>query len=352
MWLKLIMQGEDRMVKSKRSGKLLLSMLLSILMMAVTVFSAAPVTTSAAAIDGQAIVNEAKNQLGKPYVWAGKGPDTFDCSGLTAYVYRQVAGIEIGESTYTQINAGIEVSQSELQPGDLVFPSDGHVGIYIGNNQMIHAPKTGDVVKISNVYSFWRARRITTAAPRETIQAIQTIQPSQTTQAPVFDATFYANKYSDLRQAFGYNEAQLYNHWITYGIREGRSASELFDVRYYLAKNQDLINAFGATNYTAAYNHFKNDGYREGRNLSPVLNMGYYCKNNPDVVNAYGNDYYGIMNHFRVCGMSEGRTASDNFNLAIYKSRYQDLVNAFGNNNKAYYDHYLTYGIAEGRSAR
>ena len=116
---------------------------------------------------------------------------------------------------------------------------------------MIHAPKTGDVVKISNVYSFWRARRITTAAPS------QTIQQSQTTQDLLFDAKFYADKYPDLRQAFGYNEAQLYNHWITYGIKEGRIASQVFDVKYYLANNQDLINAFGATNYTAAYNHFK-----------------------------------------------------------------------------------------------
>lgn len=352
MDIKLIMQGEDNMVKNKKSGKILLSMLLSILMMSVMVFSAAPVTTRAAAIDGQAIVNEAKNQLGKPYVWAGKGPNTFDCSGLTSYVYRQVAGIEIGESTYTQINSGIEVSQAELQPGDLVFPSDGHVGIYIGNNQMIHAPKTGDVVKISNVYSFWRARRILSTAPSQIIKTSLSVAPSQAIQDPLFDAKFYGDKYPDLRQAFGYNEAQLYNHWITYGIKEGRLASELFDVKYYLANNQDLINAFGATNYTAAYNHFKTYGYSEGRNLSPVFNMGYYSKNNPDVINAYGKDFYAIMNHFKVYGMSEGRTGSYNFNLAIYKSRYKDLINAFGNNNKAYYDHYFQYGIAEGRSAR
>lgn len=298
------------MVKNKKSGKRLLSILLSILIVAIMVFSAAPVTTNAAAVDGQAIVLEAKNNLGKPYEWAGKGPNTFDCSGFTAYVYRQAAGIEIGESTYTQINAGIEVSQSELQPGDLVFPNDGHVGIYIGNNQMIHSPKAGDVVKISSVYSFWRGRRIIANAPIQTLKATQSLQTSQTVDPKVFDANFYANNYSDLRQAFGYNEAQLYNHWTTYGIKEGRISSQVFDVKYYLANNQDLINAFGATNYAAAYNHF------------------------------------------RIYGMSEGRTGSANFNLGIYKSRYNDLVNAYGNNNKAYYNHYLIYGIAEGRSAR
>ncbi|PRR83063.1 C40 family peptidase [Clostridium vincentii] len=293
------------MAKNKRRGKKFLEMLLSILMATIMVSSATPATTNAATVDGQAIVAEAKNHLGKPYEWAGKGPGTFDCSGLTAYIYRQVAGIEIGESTYTQINAGTEVSQAEMQPGDLVFPHDGHVGIYIGNNQMIHSPKAGDVVKISDIYSFWRARIIIATAPNTTLQAAKPIVLAETGEAPVFDANFYANKYSDLRQAFGTNEAQLYNHWITYGIKEGRTASEIFDVKFYLANNKDLINAFGATNYTAAYNHFRNDGFREGRNLSPVFNMGYYSKNNPDLVNAYGKDYSAIMNHFKVYGMNE-----------------------------------------------
>ena len=99
-------------------------------------------------------------QLGKPYVYGATGPSTFDCSGLTSYVYRNALGIEIGRTTYEQINSGVEVSQSELKVGDLVFPHAGHVGIYIGNGQMIHAPQTGDVVKIAPVYRFWRARRI------------------------------------------------------------------------------------------------------------------------------------------------------------------------------------------------
>lgn len=107
-----------------------------------------------------AILSEAYKHLGKPYVWGAKGPDSFDCSGFTSYVYRMAAGIEIGGTTYSQINSGIEVSYSDLQPGDLVFPHSGHVGIYVGGGQMIHAPHTGDVVKVAPVYKFWRARRI------------------------------------------------------------------------------------------------------------------------------------------------------------------------------------------------
>ncbi|MBD7910261.1 NlpC/P60 family protein [Clostridium cibarium] len=108
----------------------------------------------------QKVINEAMKHLGKPYVYNTTGPDTFDCSGFTSYVYRHALGIEIGRDTYAQVNSGREVSQSELKPGDLVFPKKDHVGIYIGNGKMIHAPHPGDVVKIANVYAFWKARRI------------------------------------------------------------------------------------------------------------------------------------------------------------------------------------------------
>ena len=107
-----------------------------------------------------AVLNEAYKHIGKWYKYGAKGPDTFDCSGFTSYVYRHAVGIEIGGYTGAQINAGREVSYSELQPGDLVFPHSGHVGIYVGNGQMIHAPQTGKQIQVAPVYKFWRARRI------------------------------------------------------------------------------------------------------------------------------------------------------------------------------------------------
>lgn len=110
-------------------------------------------------ITGNDIVEYAKTFLGVPYVWGGSSPSGFDCSGLTQYVYAHF-GISISRTTSTQINNGIAVSQANLQLGDLVFTSSGHVGIYVGNNQIIHAPDTGDVVKISTIWSFYAARRI------------------------------------------------------------------------------------------------------------------------------------------------------------------------------------------------
>ncbi len=115
---------------------------------------------------GQQAVSIAKQYLGTPYVWGGETPDGFDCSGLMQYVYKKM-GYDISRTTYTQINDGKAVSKENLQPGDLVFFGDSssphHVGMYIGNGQYLHAPKTGDVVKISDLNArsdYAGARRI------------------------------------------------------------------------------------------------------------------------------------------------------------------------------------------------
>ncbi|EOS8041244.1 C40 family peptidase [Enterococcus faecium] len=107
----------------------------------------------------QAIVREAFKHLGKPYVWGAKGPNTFDCSGLTYYVYMKATGHYIGGWTGEQQYAGTQIPVSQAQPGDLVFwgPSSGvthHVGIYIGNGQFIHAPQPGDKVRVTSVSDF------------------------------------------------------------------------------------------------------------------------------------------------------------------------------------------------------
>lgn len=99
------------------------------------------------------LIAYAKTFLGTPYQWGANGPSTFDCSGFTKYVFAHF-GVSMGRTTYVQINEGQYVARKNLQPGDLVFFGTGtphHVGIYIGNNLYIHAPKTGDVVKISPV---------------------------------------------------------------------------------------------------------------------------------------------------------------------------------------------------------
>jgi len=96
------------------------------------------------------IMSIARRYLGAPYVWGADGPNTFDCSGFTMFVYNQV-GVSLPHSSRAQIGYGQRVSRSDLQPGDLVFFGSPihHVGIYAGGGMMIHAPHSGDVVKIS-----------------------------------------------------------------------------------------------------------------------------------------------------------------------------------------------------------
>ncbi|HUK98521.1 MAG TPA: NlpC/P60 family protein [Gaiellaceae bacterium] len=92
--------------------------------------------------------------LGVPYVWGGESPKGFDCSGLVAYVYAQL-GITLPHYAAAQYQLGVAVPRDQLQPGDLVFfDALDHVGIYIGGGQFVHAPHTGDVVKITTLASY------------------------------------------------------------------------------------------------------------------------------------------------------------------------------------------------------
>ncbi|MGO3571628.1 MAG: C40 family peptidase [Lactococcus cremoris] len=98
------------------------------------------------------LVSTAKKYMGVPYVWGGTTPAGFDCSGFTSYVYKEVLDKEIGRTTWDQIASGKQVALDQAKVGDLIiFYGGDHVGIYLGNGQVIHAPQPGESVKISSV---------------------------------------------------------------------------------------------------------------------------------------------------------------------------------------------------------
>ncbi len=103
------------------------------------------------------VVGVALGYLGVPYVWGGASPSGFDCSGLVVFAFAQI-GVSLPHSSYALWGMGVPVSSGALEPGDLVFFDGlGHMGIYIGGGQFVHAPHTGDVVKISSLGDSWYA---------------------------------------------------------------------------------------------------------------------------------------------------------------------------------------------------
>lgn len=124
-----------------------------------------------------------------------------------------------------------------------------------------------------------------------------------------FDAGYYASSYRDLKEAFGEDEAALYNHYLQYGISEGRSASPFFDVRAYRMRYPDLDKAFG-DDWAAYYKHYLEYGIREKRSATAsgsVFDAEMYAANNPDLYAAFGDDAAALWEHFLRYGYKEGR---------------------------------------------
>lgn len=184
----------------------------------------------------------------------------------------------------------------------------------------------------------------------------------------VFDAAYYANRYPDLKAAFGNDESVLLQHFIQYGMAEGRQGSSQFDVYSYKNLYPDLRAAFG-NNLKSYYMHYISNGKAEGRkatgvksiqnpittyngvDYSAVYDYNFYIKKYSDLARIYTNDEVGLLAHFVNCGMAEGRQAKADFDVFSYRNQYQDLRLAFGKDLKSYYFHYMNSGKKEGRIA-
>ena len=184
----------------------------------------------------------------------------------------------------------------------------------------------------------------------------------------VYDYDYYVEHNADVKAAFGTNTRAVLQHFVNYGMKEGRRASADFDVKSYRNQYADLRRVFG-TNLQGYYLHYINYGKREGRkatgvatlqnpttvyngvNYSAVYDYTYYIQHNRDVYNAFGGDENMTLQHFVNYGMKEGRQGKADFDVRSYNNAYVDLRNAFGADLKNYYLHYMNYGRKEGRKA-
>lgn len=180
----------------------------------------------------------------------------------------------------------------------------------------------------------------------------------------VFDLEYYLKENPDIEAAYGRNFQAVLNHFVNFGMKEGRRASLSFDVQYYKAEYSDL-RALYKEDLKRYYLHYILYGKAEGRtgsaeeapkdipefggiDYSPVYNYDYYMKHNPDIVKGVGTDKRTVFMHFINYGMAEGRQANADFNVQVYKGRYFELEAKFGNDLKAYYQYYITTGKAAG----
>ncbi|GAB3596288.1 hypothetical protein GCM10027446_22880 [Angustibacter peucedani] len=164
--------------------------------------SSATGSTTGGAVDGDAVVADAKQYLGIPYRWGGTDPKTgLDCSGLVQRVFKDL-GVDLPRTVSEQKDVGTAVpSMDDARPGDLLVFGDHHIGIYVGDGKMLHAPKTGDRVKIADVYETpTRIRRVVSAGDGQlgvsSTDALGVARPSalreNTSRSSRYDALFTA----------------------------------------------------------------------------------------------------------------------------------------------------------------
>ncbi len=167
----------------------------------------------------------------------------------------------------------------------------------------------------------------------------------------IFNATYYRNEYSDLSSM---TDTQLYDHFLTYGISEGRQGSILFDIKYYLNQHDDLKEAFGS-NFEQAFKHFVDQGQREDRAFSKevaavkdvIFDAEFYWEKYPSVAESMAGDVNRSFCHFLKVGLGKGYSASPAFDISYYINENDGLTSLYSKDYYGAMQHFLEYGQNE-----
>lgn len=165
----------------------------------------------------------------------------------------------------------------------------------------------------------------------------------------LLDVNYYRSANPDLVSAGLGTDAQLTDHFLKFGVNEGRPFSPFANLDFYRANNQDLA-AGGINSNLQAFYHLQNNGVAEGRRFSPGFNPSFYKVANSDLAAAGMNNNEQLFEHFRAAGVYEGRPSAENFNVRFYLDANPDL-RAAGLNYVQAFQHYVTFGYQEGRAA-
>jgi hypothetical protein len=210
--------------------------------------------------DTEIAVQAALSKLGTAYVWGASGPDNFDCSGLVQWAFGK-AGYSLSRTTYSQVNDGSPITGAP-QRGDIVFPEAGHVVIALGGNQCVHAPETGDVVKISNYWTApYAVRRVgpNSGTPGATNTDPSFAAGSAFNSTNVGNGLFQSNPLSGLKQTATFFQALTdMDTWVRMGQVIGGAMVVLVGVWYVVdsgvlgSKTSDALKAIPSVAKKAA----------------------------------------------------------------------------------------------------
>lgn len=235
---------------------------------------------------------------------------------------------------------------TELVPGEWLY-KDNHTGYYIGDGKVIECTAGWDVwrIVVSDIDKYGNRSYKGVSGGKWVYHGMvpwidySTITHTETwIEKACFDVMVYRDRNPDLASM---TDAQLKDHWLNHGIKEGRASSTILDLGFYLANNPDLKKAYG-TDYEKVYNHFITSGYKEYRKSSALFDGSYYTEKYPDVASSFGDEY---LRHYVENGQKEGRRASLTFDPNYYWYIRPDVYNAWPDDYTMCARHYAGHGI-------
>ncbi len=306
------------------------------------------------------VAADANSEFYQYKCYAGTWYSTYyitDCSGFVSWCW----GLTAKQSTrslanYSTYVASVTTSNiyNYLQVGDALNRYDYHVVLVTDMIYDSSGTLTGIEITEQNIPQMQRAiyspsglasafasydgiYRYNGTVPESPVVVEQEKEETWVEKA-CFDTMVYRDRNPDLADM---TDAELKEHWLNYGIKEGRASSTILDLGFYLNNNQDLKEAFG-TDYEALYNHFITSGYKEYRKSSALFDGSYYVEKNPDVAASFKEEY---LRHYVESGMAEGRRASLTFDPDYYWYIRPDVYEAWPDDYAMCAKHYAGHGI-------